>query len=143
MNSARLLLASVLLPWGYVGQAAQRREAVHLLSREILPNVPGKELVAVEVDFPPGAASVPHRHPRSAFVYAYVVSGVIESAVENENPQTYQAGESWREAPGAFHRLTRNASSTAPARLLAIFVENIGESPLVRPVSPTTPAPRK
>ena len=39
-----------------------------------IPNSPGKSLIAVEVDYAPGAASVPHTHAKSAFIYAYVIS---------------------------------------------------------------------
>ena len=38
-----------------------------------IPNIPGKSLLAVEVDYAPGAASVPHTHAKSAFIYAYRV----------------------------------------------------------------------
>jgi hypothetical protein len=44
-----------------------------------IPNIPGKSLIAVEVDYVPGAASAPHTHAKSAFIYAYVISGAIES----------------------------------------------------------------
>ena len=113
--------------------AAPVRETVKPLSRAPMANIPGKELIAVEVQFPPGASSVPHRHPPSAFVYAYVLSGQIISAVDRERPRTYRTGESWFEEPGAFHRITRNASRKAPARLLVVFIAEAGESELVRP----------
>ncbi|HWX48404.1 MAG TPA: cupin domain-containing protein [Roseomonas sp.] len=103
-----------------------------LFSRD-LPNALGKALLAVEVQFPPGAASPPHTHPASAFVYAYVLSGEIISAVGDEQARAYRTGESWHEAPGAHHRVTRNASMTEPARLLAIFVVDPGEPQLVFP----------
>ena len=35
-----------------------------------IPNIPGKSLIAVEVDYAPGAASPPHTHAKSAFIYA-------------------------------------------------------------------------
>jgi quercetin dioxygenase-like cupin family protein len=110
---------------------AQRRESVHPLSRDRLPD--GNELIAVEVHFPPGAAALPHRHP--AFVYAYVLSGTIVSAVGGARPTTYRAGQSWHEEPDAFHRVTMNASSTRPARLLALFIAKPGTRDLVQPVS--------
>jgi quercetin dioxygenase-like cupin family protein len=98
-----------------------------------LPNVPGKSLLAVEVAYPPGGASRPHRHPASAFIYAYVVSGAVVSAVDGERPRVYRAGESFYEAPGAHHRISRNASRTKPARLLAVFVKDSGKGQLVFP----------
>jgi quercetin dioxygenase-like cupin family protein len=98
-----------------------------------LPNVPGKSLVAVEVDYPPGGASAPHHHARSAFIYAYVLSGQIQSHVDDGPARIYKAGESFYEVPGAHHRISRNASRTLSARLLAVFVVDTGEQPLTTP----------
>lgn len=99
----------------------------------VIPNVPGKSLVAVEVTYPPGGASAPHRHARSAFIYAYVVSGEIESQVGDEPARVYKAGESFYEVPGAHHGISRNASKTLPAKLLAVFVVDTGDQALTTP----------
>lgn len=99
----------------------------------VIPNVPGKSLVAVEVSYPPGGASAPHRHAGSAFIYAYVVSGEIQSQVGDEPARVYKAGESFYEVPGAHHRISRNASKTLPAKLLAVFVVDTGDQPLTTP----------
>src|SRR5437868_1575451 len=64
---------------------------------QTIPNLPGKSLVAVEVEYPPGGASVSHVHAKSAFIYAYVVSGAIESKVNDGEVRVYRAGESWSE----------------------------------------------
>jgi quercetin dioxygenase-like cupin family protein len=98
-----------------------------------IPNVPGKSLVAVEVSYPPGGAPAAHRHAPSAFIYAYVVSGEIQSQVDDGPARIYRAGESFYEAPGAHHRISRNASQTQPAKLLAVFVVDSGEQPLTTP----------
>src|SRR5690348_13485509 len=50
---------------------APPRETVTVAGDEPIPNVPGKRLVSHVVDYPPGGGSAPHRHARSAFVYAY------------------------------------------------------------------------
>lgn len=92
-----------------------------------LPNVPGKSLVGVVVDYAPGAASAPHAHAESAFVYAYVISGKIESKVNDGPARIYRAGESFHETPGSLHPVSRNASKTEPARLLAVFVVDDAE----------------
>ena len=113
--------------------AVKAGEAVRPIFERDLPNVPGKSLLAVEVVYPPGAASPSHRHPKSAFIYAYVVSGEVVSAVDDERPRVYRAGESWYEAPGAHHRVSRNASKTKPAKLLAVFVKDSGKGQLVFP----------
>ncbi|AGI24803.1 hypothetical protein H681_14665 [Pseudomonas sp. ATCC 13867] len=45
-----------------------------------LPNVPGKSMRGVIVDYAPGAASPSHRHPKSAFIYATVLEGKCAAA---------------------------------------------------------------
>ena len=99
-----------------------------------IPNIAGKSLVAVEVDYAPGQASPPHTHAKSAFIYAYVISGAIESKVNESETRIYRAGESWSEPPGATHSISRNASKTEPAKLLAVFVLDTKDSPLTTPV---------
>ena len=101
---------------------------------QAIPNILGKSLIAVVVDYPPGAASVPHTHARSAFIYAYVVSGEIQSKVNDGKMRTYKAGQSWSEPPGASHPISRNASKTKPAKLLAVFVVDTGDKALTAPV---------
>lgn len=98
-----------------------------------ITNIPGKSLVAVEVVYPPGGATAPHIHAKSAFIYAYVVSGAIESQVDKQPARIYTAGQAFYEEPGALHQISRNASKTAPAKLLAVFVVDTGDTPLTTP----------
>jgi quercetin dioxygenase-like cupin family protein len=99
-----------------------------------IPNIPDKSLVALEVDYAPGAASPSHTHAKSAFIYAYVISGAIESKVNDGETRIYRAGESWSEAPGAIHAISRNASKTKPAKLLAVFVLDTNDKALTTPI---------
>lgn len=101
---------------------------------EAIPNIPGKSLVVVEVDYAPGAASPPHRHAKSAFIYAYVISGEIESKVNDGVTRVFKAGESWSEPPNASHSISRNASKTKPAKLLAVFVVDADDKALTTPI---------
>jgi quercetin dioxygenase-like cupin family protein len=101
---------------------------------QAISNIPGKSLIAVAVDYPPGGASVPHTHAKSSFIYAYVISGSIESKVNDGPTRIYRAGESWSEPPGASHPISRNTSKTAPAKLLAVFVVDTDEKELTTPV---------
>ena len=101
---------------------------------QAIPNIPGKTLTALVVDYPPGGASVPHNHADSAFIFAYVLSGEIESKVNDGPTRIYRAGESWHEPPAARHLVSRNASRTKPAKLLAVFVADTGEKALTTPV---------
>jgi quercetin dioxygenase-like cupin family protein len=101
-----------------------------------LSNVPGKSLIAVEVNYAPGQASPSHHHAKSAFIMAYVISGAIVSQVEGQPEKTYRAGETWFENPGDHHVVSRNASATEPAKMLAVFVVDSTDTVL------TTPDPR-
>lgn len=109
-------------------------ETVALQFDQAIPNIPGKSLVAVTVDYAPGAASPAHAHSKSAFIFAYVLSGAIESQVDDGPVEVYRAGESFRETPGALHRVSRNASATEPAKLLAVFVVDTDDKPLTTPL---------
>ena len=100
-----------------------------------LPNAPGKSLIAVTVDYPPGAKSGPHTHAKSAFIYGYIVSGAIRSQVDDQPAKVYRAGEAFYEMPGAHHRVSENASDSDPARLLAVFVVDSNDTPLTTPDS--------
>nr|WP_298686174.1 cupin domain-containing protein [uncultured Dongia sp.] len=114
-------------------ETAGLQETLTPLFESALPNVPGKSLIALEVEYPPGAATPSHTHPKSAFIYAYVLSGEIVSAVDDGEPRVYRPGDSWHEAPGAHHRVSRNASETESAKLLVIFVLDPGERQMVVP----------
>src|ERR1700736_3800144 len=79
---------------------------------QAIPNIPGKSLIAVVVDYPPDGASVPHTHAQSSFIYACVISGRIESTVNDGATRNYRAGNSWSEPPGSSHPISPNASKT-------------------------------
>ena len=115
------------------GIAAEENVKVTLVAEHELPNVPGKSLRAVLVEYGPGAGSPSHRHPSSAFIYARVLEGAIRSKVNDAPERTYQAGESWTERPGDHHQVSQNASTTAPAKLLAIFVVDTSDREIVIP----------
>jgi quercetin dioxygenase-like cupin family protein len=99
-----------------------------------ITNIPGKSLTAVVVDYAPGGASPSHIHAKSAFIFAYVLSGEIESQVNDGPKRVYRAGESFYEPPGSRHPVSRNASKTKPAKLLAVFVVDTGDTELTTPV---------
>jgi quercetin dioxygenase-like cupin family protein len=115
------------------GIAADENAKITLVSEHELPNVPGKSLRAVLVEYGPGAGSSSHRHPSSAFIYARVLEGAIRSKVNDAPERTYQAGESWTERSGDHHQVSQNASTTAPAKLLAIFVVDTSDREIVIP----------
>ncbi|MBN3759226.1 cupin domain-containing protein [Burkholderia sp. Ac-20365] len=115
--------------------------AAHDVSDKVKPNfsgaisnIPGKSLIAVEVLYPPGGASPAHTHAKSAFIYAYVVSGSVVSKVNDGPERVYKAGESFFEEPGSLHAVSRNASKTKPAKLLAVFVVDSDDKQLTTKV---------
>lgn len=109
---------------------AARREVI----KQGLPGEPPRELLLIEVSYAPGACSPAHMHANG--VMAFVVSGAIASKVNDGPEQVFRAGEAWWEPPGAVHRVSRNASATEPATLLAIFVAPKGAAAadLTRPL---------
>ena len=85
-----------------------------------LANAPGQVLTTVTVDYPPGGATPAHMHAGS--VWAYVLKGSIRSKLDDGPSQVYHEGQSFFEPPGTHHVESANASTTEPARLLAVFV---------------------
>ena len=125
--------------------AAATPAAAHGVGEKVSPhfeqaigNIPGKSLVAVVVDYAPGGASASHLHAKSAFVFGYVLSGRIESQVNDGPRRIYSAGESFYEPPGSRHPVSRNASRTRPAKLLAVFVVDSDDSNLTTPATSTS-----
>ncbi|HEY4257708.1 MAG TPA: cupin domain-containing protein [Candidatus Udaeobacter sp.] len=112
---------------------AQNAEQVKAVFEHIIPNAEGKSMVAVVVNYPPGAKSAAHHHAKSAFIYAYVLSGSVRSQVDDEPAKVYRAGEGFYEVPGSHHRISENASDKDPASLLAIFVVDSKDKPLTIP----------
>jgi quercetin dioxygenase-like cupin family protein len=95
-----------------------------------LPNVPGKSMRGVLVEYGPGASSPAHTHAKSAFIYATVLEGDIRIQINDGPAKVYRAGENWAERPGDRHNVSANASKTKPARLLAVFVVDTDETEL-------------
>ena len=96
--------------------ASTRRDVI----KQRLPGKPERDITLVEVSYPPGVGSPLHLHANG--VMGFVVSGTIVSKVGDGAEQTFHAGDAWWEPSGAIHRVSRNASSTEPATLLAIYV---------------------
>jgi quercetin dioxygenase-like cupin family protein len=130
------LLAAAAVPDGTVtaqqatSHAAMRRDVI----RQELPGEPLRDISLIEVTYPPATGSPPHLHANG--VMAFVVSGAIVSKVGDGAEETFHAGDAWWEPPGAIHRVSRNASSTEPAILLAIYVapKNATADDLMKPI---------
>lgn len=126
-------LAFALLPAG-AASAHDEGSRVTLVYEHPLPNVPGKSIKGVLVEYGPGGSSAAHTHAASAFIYATILEGAIRSSVNGGPTVTYKAGENFSEMPGDRHSVSENASKTEPARLLAVFVVDTDEPELTTPI---------
>jgi quercetin dioxygenase-like cupin family protein len=126
----RKLLALSLLAAMAATPALAHDDKVTVVYDQPLPNVPGKSMKGVIVEYEPGGTSPAHTHPDSAFIYATVLEGAIRSQVNDGPVVTYHAGENFSEFPGDHHGVSENASKTERARLLAVFVVDTSETEL-------------
>ncbi|NTD87612.1 cupin domain-containing protein [Agrobacterium tumefaciens] len=101
-----------------------------------LPDVPGKSVKGVLVEYGPGGYSSAHTHAKSALIYATVLEGAILSAVNGGETKTFIAGQNFTELPGDRHDVSANASKTEPAKLLAVFVVDTDDTALTTPRKP-------
>src|SRR5436190_22230210 len=115
------------------GIASDKSPKATLVYEHALPNVPGKSIKGLLVEYGPGGSSPAHTHPKSAFIYATVLEGAIRSSVNDGPVVTYRTGHSFSEMPGDLHSVSENASKTEPAKLLAVFVVDTDEKELTTP----------
>ena len=123
--------AALFSSWALAHDGAARQETVTPLQQQALPDVTGKQVVMAVVSYEPGQASLPHVH--SGSVFAYVLEGEIVSQLDGQAPVTYKAGQSWYETPRVGHLVSKNASNTKPAKLLAWLIVDQG-APLKEPL---------
>jgi quercetin dioxygenase-like cupin family protein len=123
-------LAALSLSGASAHDASTDKSKVTIVFDHVLPNVPGKSMKGVLVEYEPGGSSPAHTHPDSAFIYATVLEGAIRSKVNDAPEKVYRAGESFAEVPGDHHGISANESDTQPARLLAVFVVDTDETNL-------------
>ncbi|OWJ62058.1 cupin domain-containing protein [Inquilinus limosus] len=129
---AALLIAASASP--VLAEASGSKNArVTLVYEHALPDVPGKSVKGVLVEYGPGGYSPAHTHPRSALIYATVLEGAVRMQINQGPVRTFKAGENFTEMPGDHHAVSANASETEPAKLLAVFVVNTDETVLVTP----------
>ena len=129
MGGAGVLLAQVL-------RAQNSGGSSKVIFKHDLPEVALRDwaVTAVEVCYGPGESSPPHSHP--GITIAYVLEGEIRSKVGDGAEASYSAGEMFLETPGELHTVSRNASTSGPAKLLALLLAEKGK-PLTTAVSPS------
>jgi quercetin dioxygenase-like cupin family protein len=115
-----------------VGTAAKGVTVRQVLTQP-LEGMDDKVAAIVTVEYAPGAASKPHRHPGP--VFGYVLEGSVVIQVDPGNPVTYSQGQMWYEPAMHVHRVSRNASKTEPAKILAFLIVEKGQ-PITVPEKP-------
>ena len=122
------LACSMFLVCGPV--IAQDAKVTTLMSK-LLTDVPGKELLIITVEYPPGGHDPVHRHNAQAFVY--VLEGSIVMGVNGGKPVTLMPGQTFYEGPNDIHTVGRNASKTTPAKFLVLLLKD-KNAPVLIPV---------
>ncbi|MCX7512258.1 cupin domain-containing protein [Frateuria sp. STR12] len=128
------LLAVLLAGTASAQQAPDKappHASVTTLMTKPLPEQPGKELMMITVEYPPGSVDPVHRHDAHAMVY--VLQGSIVMGLRGGKTVTLTPGQTFYEGPGDVHTVGRNASATEPARFLVVLLKDI-DKPVLTPV---------
>ena len=124
MNTGKIAAGMLALLSSAAAWAAEPAAQVATLMTKPLAGFEGQEATMITVNLPPGADSPPHRHDANTFVY--VLEGSVVMQVQGGEQVTLRAGETFYEAPTDIHTVSRNASKTAPAKLLVVLVKAVG-----------------
>ena len=128
-----ILKATLVLLWATSGPLiAQEAKVTPLMSKD-LPEAPGKEVLMIMVEYPPGNSDPIHRHNAQSFVY--VLEGTVVMQLKGGKEVTLTPGQTFYEGPDDIHIVGRNASKTKPAKLVVYLIKDKG-APVVIPVNP-------
>ena len=105
---------------------ATRATEVTALMKQALGDVPGREVVVITLDIPPGGGSAPHRHP-GHHIFGYVLEGSYKLKLDQGDEKILTKGQTFYEAPGQLHAVSANGSATEPAKVLAVIVAESGK----------------
>ena len=136
MNNKLLMLVLLfLIPGTLMAQQPSANQAPHAsvtpLTSKDLPDFPGKEVLMITVEYPPGSVDPIHRHNAHAFIY--VLEGSIIMQVKGGKEVTLTPGQTFYEGPNDVHVVGRNASTTKSAKFVVFFVKDKG-APVLVPV---------
>ena len=92
---------------------------------QALPEYPGKEVLVLTVEYPPGGADPVHRHDAHGFIY--VLEGSIVMGVAGGKEVTLTPGQSFHEGPNDLHTVGRNASREKSAKFLVFLLKDAGK----------------
>ncbi|MBX3278387.1 MAG: cupin domain-containing protein [Acidobacteria bacterium] len=128
MTNIKIMLILLCLMAGTT--MAQQPLITSLVSKD-LAGLPGKEIIAITVEYAPGGSDPIHRHDAQAVVY--VLEGSIVMELKGGKQVTLKPGQTFYEGPDDVHTVGRNASSTKPAKFLVFMVKDKG-APILAPL---------
>jgi len=118
-------MTKILVVWCLAAAAAAAQEAkVTPVITKDLTGISRKEGTMVTVEYPPGGTSAVHRH--NAHTFVYVLEGAVVMQVKGGKEVTLGPGETFYESPEDVHTVSRNASTTKPAKFIVFFVKDKG-----------------
>jgi quercetin dioxygenase-like cupin family protein len=117
------LLVAALPLGGALAETAPQPVVVPVMQKD-LADAPGREMVMLTVEYPPGAVGHIHRHDAYAFVY--VLEGSIVEGVRGGKEVTLTPGQTFYEGPDDVHTVGRNARTTKPAKFVVVLVKKKG-----------------
>ena len=121
IGATLVLAGSVQLP--APAHAAPQPIVVPIMQKDVA-DVPGREMLMLSVEYPPGAVETIHRHDAYAFVY--VLEGSVIEQVRGGKEVTLTPGQTFYEGPNDVHTVGRNASTTKPAKFLVVMLKKKG-----------------
>lgn len=127
----RILCVLLLAASGAQAQDIPTKKVVTELMTKALADIPGKEVLMLNVVYPPGGDDPVHRHNAHGFVY--VLEGSVIMGVKDGKEQTLLPGEIFYEGPNDVHTVGRNASKTKPAKFV-VFLLKDQNTPALIPV---------
>lgn len=96
------------------------------IMKQAIAEFPGHEVTMTTLDIPPGGGSMPHRHP-TTHNFGYVLEGSYRIKLGDGPERVLNKGDTFYEAPNELHAVSRNASNTAPAKVLVVGIAEIGK----------------
>src|SRR5215469_5477288 len=109
-----------------VAQQAMPATKATQMMKQAIAEFPGHEVTMTTLDIPAGGGSMPHRHP-TTHNFGYVLEGAYRIKLDDGPERVLSKGDTFYEAPNQLHAVSRNASTSEPAKVLVVGIAEIGK----------------
>jgi quercetin dioxygenase-like cupin family protein len=123
LNLVVIVVVSAL-PVTVNAQTAAPQSSRKTLMAKDLPDFPGKEAMVYIVEYPPGTNNAPHRH--NGHVFLHILEGQLNAQVKGGELTVLNPGDTYYESPTDIHVISRNPSSTTPAKAMVFLIHDKG-----------------